>query len=179
VAAAFDAYAAPIDTYERKYHGGMIALNGFVGAMLGRERIDSQGLGGTAWMSAAFAPVGVHASYPVSERLHLGVLLSVLDLGALTTFRMSNSHPDGDLAGAAASGSQPEASSSPKVGLGQVFSPGAYAVFGLGGSPFVLGLGVSYAPELREVTQGSLRTDVSVLRYGAFLAVDIPLLPFN
>jgi hypothetical protein len=179
VAAAFDAYAAPLDTYERKYRGGMIALNGFVGAMLGRERMDSQGLGGTAWMSAAFAPVGVHASYPVWHWLHAGVLLSVLDLGALTSFRLDGAHPDGNLAGAAGSGSQPEAASAPNIGLSHVFSPGAYAVFGLGGSPFVLGLGASYAPELRAVTQGSLRTDVSVLRYGAFLAVDIPLLPFN
>ena len=61
-----------------------------------------------------------------------------------------------------------------------MFSPGAYLVLGIAGSSFVTGFGVSLSPELREAQQsGALTTDVSVVRYGFFAAVDVPILPFN
>ena len=65
----------------------------------------------------------------------------------------------------------------------QVFSPGLYAAFGLFGSPFVAGGGVSYAPELRSLEKTDPATGqttsekVSAFRYGAFLAVDVTIFP--
>jgi hypothetical protein len=178
VAATFDAYAAPLGTYELKYKRSMVALNGFVGGHAGWERLGSEGVTATNTIIGGFAPVGVHGSFPVSDHLHLGFVLSVLDLGAVTTAKVDNEEPEGDLEGADPQ-TEPQASKAAEIGFEQVFSPGAYAVVGLGGSPFVAGFGVSMTPELREVRQDGLRTAVSVLRYGAFLAVDIPIVPLD
>lgn len=179
VAAAFDAYAAPIGTYKLKYKKPMISINGFLGAHAGWERLDSGGVEATSTILGGFAPVGIHASYPVCDCLHLGVLLSVLDLGAVTTTKTdTEDQPEGALDGADPA-TQPKAAAAAQIGFEQVFSPGAYVVAGLGGSPFTLGFGLSLSPELRRVTQDGLETEESVLRYGGFLAVDVPILPFD
>jgi hypothetical protein len=178
VAAAFDAYAAPLGTYELKYKRNMVTLNGMLGWTYSFERMDSQGLKGTAASTAAFAPIGIHLSHNLSGSFHLGGLLTVLDLGAVTALKTTDTQPEGDLAGAP-EGTKPQVSDTPKLGFEQVFSPGAYLVLGLAGSPFVVGAGASLSPKLREVRQDTLKTDVSVLRYGGFLAIDIPILPFG
>lgn len=179
VAAAFDAYAAPLGTYKLKYKRPMVSINGLLGVHAGWERMDSKGVEGTSTIVAAFAPVGVHASHQVCDGLHLGVLLSVLDLGAVTTVKTdADDEPEGTLEGADPM-TTPDAKAAAQIGFEQVFSPGAYLVAGIAGSPFVAGFGVSLSPELREVTQDGLETDVSVLRYGIFIAVDVPILPFQ
>jgi hypothetical protein len=176
VASAFDAYAAPLGTYKLKYKRPMVAINGFLGFHAGWERMDSRGVKGTSPMVAGFAPIGIHASHQVCDGLHLGVLLSVLDLGAVTTIKAnSDDEPSGDLEGADPTTS-PKSKAAAQIGFEQVFSPGGYLVAGIGGTPFVAGVGLSLSPELREVKQDGLKTDVSVLRYGAFLAIDVPIL---
>jgi hypothetical protein len=178
VAAAFDAAAAPLGTYKLKYRRPMVALNGMLGLYGGFEYLNSDGVKGTAPMVAPFAPIGLHGSFPINDSWHVGVLISVLDVGALATYRGGKA-PEGDLAGADPK-STPDVKQTPQVGFAQVFSPGAYLLFGLGGSPFVAGAGLALSPELREVTQeGGFKTDASVLRVGAFLGVDVPIFPLN
>jgi len=183
VAAAFDAYAAPLGSYAAKYRRVVWAINAFVGAFAGRERIRSEGVHGTSWMAAGFAPVGLHVSSPLGStgsdnRLHVGTLISILDLGALTTYRFKQ-----ELSGTLNDGSAPadqgttaEASTAPETGFKQLFAPGLFAVVGIGGSPFVLGAGASLSPELRNVKQGSSSETLPALRYGAFLGADVPIL---
>jgi len=179
VAAAFDAYAAPIGTYKLKYERAMVSINGFLGAHYGWEKLNSGGVKGTHTIVGGFAPIGVHASFPIKKWVHLGVLLSVADLGAVTTAQTDDDEPlEGELEGADPM-TTPKASAAAKIGFEQVFSPGAYLVVGIARTPFVAGFGASLSPELREVQQDGLKTEASVLRYGAFLAVDVPILPFN
>jgi hypothetical protein len=180
VAATLDAYAAPISTYKEKYARGMVALNGMVGAHYSGERIDSDGVHGTSGAFGAFMPIGIHATHPFGAKwVHFGLLLSVLDLGALASFRTS-SEIEGELDGETpAEGDAPEVKKAPEIGFQQVLSPGAFVTLGIAKSPAIVGFGVSMTPELREVQQDELKTQVSVLRYGGFLAVDIPIFPFN
>jgi hypothetical protein len=112
--------------------------------------------------------------------MHVGLLLSVLDLGAVTTIRQEE-ETKGDLPDATdPMTTAPKAEAAAQIGFAQVFSPGAHFLVGIAGSPFVAGFGVSLSPELREVSQaGAVTTEVSVLRYGAFLAVDVPIFPLN
>ncbi|MCA9618336.1 MAG: hypothetical protein KC731_04925 [Myxococcales bacterium] len=184
VAAAMDAFAAPLGTYEVKYRRPLIALNALVGAFAGGERLDESGVSRTSGFIAGFAPVGFHGTIPVrydggAGCVHFGLMLSLLDLGALTTYRFDaelNGKLDdveGDPEEAA------KAKKAPTIGFGQVFSPGAFLTVGIAGSPFIVGGGVSLSPELREVTQDDITTDVAVLRAGAFVAVDVPILPLN
>jgi hypothetical protein len=180
VAATFDAYAAPLGTYELKYEKPMITINGFLGGFAGWERTHTSGLGGSGGVESLFAPIGVHGTLPVvQEYLHLGILLSVLDLGAITTFR-NGDEPTGSLDSATDKNQPVKADQAPQIGLDQVFSPGAYfTIAPIHKSPLVVGVGLSMSPKLRHVTQGAVSEDVSVLRYGFFFAADVPILPLN
>ena len=180
VAATFDAYAAPLGTYEIKYKKPFVGISALVGGHLSAEYLKSEGVEGWNPSFGVFAPVGVHSSFDC-DWTHLGVMLSLLDLGAVTTIRTGPS-PKGDLDGVDdmdAADSKPEAKAAPEIGFAQVFSPGVFVVIGLFESPFVLGGGVSFSPELREVTQAGLTEELSTLRVGGFLAVDVPLFPIN
>jgi hypothetical protein len=116
---------------------------------------------------------------PVLEHVHLGLLLSVLDLGAITTFR-TGAEPGGNLEGASDTTQPVRADEAPQVGIGQVFSPGIYATLApWQASPLVIGVGASLSPRLRQVAQAGVSRDVDVVRVGAFVAVDIPILPLD
>jgi hypothetical protein len=180
VASAIDAAASPIGTYELKYQQPMLALNGIFGWTYGVERMSSKGVSGTNQATAAFAPIGLHLSRQLGDRLHGGLLLTVLDLGAVTAFKTSDDQPEGKLDGVdPMTMDVPKVSETPEITLEQVFSPGAYLVFGLLKTPIVIGGGVALAPSLREVRQDSLVEDVSVLRFGGFIGIDVPILPFS
>lgn len=117
-----------------------------------------------------FAPVGLQASIPVSRKVYVEGMLSVIDLGALTTQRFKAEVSDNK-----------DTTTTTNVTFGQVFSPGAYVMFGLGGSPLVIGGGVSWAPSLRKVSApemgGTVSEELSTLRVGGFLAMDVTILP--
>lgn len=183
VAAALDAYAAPVGSYKAKYRRDSVAINGMVGALGGIESIDSHAVSGQSPFVAGFAAFGVHASMAIGPDggdncFHVGALVTLLDLGALTTRRFEEELESDDSDGTAGDDA-PQAEAQPQLSFAQVFSPGAYLTVGLGGSPFVFGLGVSYAPDLRQVTDEGEQFEVSAFRYGAFLAVDVPILPLN
>ncbi len=175
VSAALQAAAAPADSYRTKYQRPVVALDALVGGLVGYEspnKPSNQALGDTqgSGIAAGFAPVGVEATVPICSALYFGGMLSVLDLGALTTARFKSE----------VSTSQ-TVTSQTNVTVGQVFSPGVYALFGLGGSPLVVGGGASFAPSLRtlDTTNGgnAASENVSVVRVGGFLAMDLTILP--
>jgi hypothetical protein len=93
----------------------------------------------------------------------LSLFLSVVDLGAITTFRLSDDEtPVND------------------IQWQNVFAPGVYVVWGIGNTPLALGVGGQYGPELRNVkTVEGVATptiDSRAFRLGISLTVDIPLL---
>ena len=162
VASTLEAATAPVGSYASKYERSVIAINAMLGVSGGSEWDGANSAAGTL---GGFAPVGIHATVPLKpDVFHAGLLVSILDIGALTQARLSGSD---------------SISQAPNVGVAQVFSPGLFATLGLFGSPFVLGLGGEITPALRTQTEanGSNR-DVPSLRLGGFLALDVPLFPF-
>jgi hypothetical protein len=121
----------------------------------------------------AFTSVGLAISYGDNSWLRcipgksFSLFLSVLDLGALTTFRLQGDKP------------------LPEFEVKNIVAPGVHAIFGIH-APFVVGFGAQYGPQLRkiEITEkiGTEETvkevSSSAWRFGAFVSVDIPIFNF-
>ncbi len=178
VAAALDRAIAPIGSWRLKRQKPLWSISALVGGAFGYEvPRDGEAPGGQAfeggWAGGLMAPIGLEYSWPVAKAWSAGLLLSVLDVGQVTWSRLEEQKQDEEEAGA---------ETVPDTSLSQVFSPGLYLVFGAGNTPFTFGIGGSYAPGLRAYTFSvddvGAERDISVLRFGAFLAVDVTLLPF-
>jgi hypothetical protein len=158
---AFEAAAEPVGAWRQKRgkHHSALTINGYVGVQGGGEWLSGHDVASSrAWQGGLFAPIGFEASKGFCKDSSIGVLLSVIDLGALVDFR------DGTNA-------------NPNVGFRQVFSPGLYALYGLPIGPITAGGGVSLAPELRSVNLngGTLTQDVNAIRLSVFFAVDVTI----
>lgn len=186
VAAALDAAAAPVGSYKVKFERPAIALNAFVGVSVAGEWLLSDRASGSSISFGGFAPIGVHMTWPVGDvKVPLGFMVSAFDLGALTQQRFTQEVESADQTGGESSSSG-TSSMSATVGLEQLFSPGLYGTIGFFSkdyrSPLVLGAGFSFVPNLRkvELTDAARSSfDAPVLRMGAFLALDLTLLPLN
>jgi hypothetical protein len=172
VAAVLQAAAAPASAYKNKYKSPTVALNALVGVALGKEGVRN---GGTRWgdFVGAFAPVGVHATTPVGDSLHVGALISVINLGALVSARF-----DADT-----SKTPGTIQSDPNVSFSNVLSPGAFLTLGLFGSPFLLGAGAQVVPASRQIVtadaSGGVHTSSAAgVQVLGFLSVDVPLFAF-
>lgn len=182
VAATLEAAVDPLGSYRAKYQRDTITLGAMLGFAAGWEGLPRQDVtGSTSGTFGVFAPVGFHLAWPYEAegaKYHGGFFVSVLDLGALASYRIDNElKPTNETKTA-------EAATEPNVSFEQVFSPGVYGVLGFCGSPFVFGGGISAAPALRDVTfvdsvGGATTTSESAaLRYQFFVAVDVPLIGF-
>jgi hypothetical protein len=181
VSAALEGYAEPLGSYATKYRARRIALNGLVGIFGGAELISASGAHGGSGFFGGFAPVGLHLTTPLGASgaendFHLGLLLSAIDLGAITTYRF-NEDLSGDLQGTDPN-AKPEAAPAPQIGFEQIVAPGAFLTLGIAGSPFTVGAGVSIAPRLRKITQAGAQVEASALRMGLSLSIDVPILFF-
>lgn len=189
VATTLESAAAPVGSYKLKYQRPTVSINAFVGGLGGTELMRTPAVGGAnaettrSPMIAGFAPVGIHATLPFDPSesggysFHVGALVSVIDVGALTTARFTtevNTSPD----------ATQRTSASPNVGVGQIFSPGVYLTLGLFKTPLLIGGGASLGPGLRTVdtttkSTGAVESDnISTVRIGGFVAMDLTLLPF-
>jgi hypothetical protein len=150
--AAFEKYAAPIDSYQAKRQPGThLALTGLVGGTVGEEWGNGHGK-----ELALFAPVGVDLTWGGCRAC--GAFLSVIDVGALTATRLEGK----------------SRVQTPNPTVAQVFSPGLYFRMTLAG-PLVFGAGASVVPALREDANS---TKYMVFRATAFLSADVTMLPF-
>ena len=90
------------------------------------------------------------------------LFFSVLDVGAITAFRLTDYETPVD-----------------NVQWSNILAPGFYLSWGLGNTPLALNIGGQYGPSLRNVKAAdgaaSLTIDSRAFRFGASLAVDIPL----
>lgn len=183
VAKTLEAAAAPVGSYRLKFEQPVLSLNAFVGAGGGYESVRTEaGVAGSPYVSL-LAPVGLHATWPRpgTHPHHVGVFLSVLDIGNLVAVRLR------DVEGV--QGLRVESPS--KVSFAQVLAPGAFFTLGVRSpgelTPFVLGAGVAYAPQGRELVTSATnpqtgeleesRSLVGATRFSVFLAVDVTLLP--
>lgn len=178
---ALENAAAPVGSWKRKHKEFTWGLNGFVGGIGGIELLPfTEGITASPGVGTAggvLASVGIDFSGPIYKKCTWshGVFISLIDLGQLTWSRFSNLQE-------AKSGEKATANVAPEVNFAQIFSPGLYYHISLGDSPFTIGVGSSLAPALRSYTFQSTMAPseraLSILRIGAFVAVDITILPF-
>jgi hypothetical protein len=152
-----------------------LGLNAFGGIYGGADWAGfsrEQAGGETSSFGGLYLPVGLAVTTPwsVGRLGTVGVFVQVVDVGALASWRLDEST---------------KVDRRPEVELGQVFSPGLFAVLHIRGAPLSIGYGWSYAPELRRARDVSDSEDqspdhpsrLSADRRGVFIAMDIPLFP--
>ena len=91
--------------------------------------------------------------------------MPVIDVGAIAAFRFND----------------PDAGDLPDLKWANLFSPGAYVVWGFAKKwPIAIGLGAQRGPNLRKINSDlmpEIKED-SGWRYGGFISVDIPVFNF-
>lgn len=184
VSAALSAAAAPVGSWRAKRQSIHLSVTGVVGLLGGGEAVmpfySQPGLlaGGAIGPMAA---LGFDLQFPITPLTaswSMGLFASVLDVGQLAWARVSHSgQPEG-----MATNTQTQVSTASEVSFLSVLSPGLYLKVGAGKTPFTFGIGASFAPDLRKYfyVQNSAPEQsglFSLLRFGAFLAVDLTLFP--
>ncbi len=160
VAAAIDAIALPPGSARlKKASPFSVSLNGYTGLAGGRERLELTKK--EAFTGALSAPIGFAFNLGRNKRSY-SLYLPVIDVGALVAFRFKDA----------------TASNLPELDWSNLFSPGAYFVWGFHKKwPFVIGLGGQRGPNLRKIDNVNfpdIKTD-SGWRLGGFFSVDIPV----
>lgn len=151
-----------------------VMLNAYVGVQGGVELL--LGDGGVAGHLGPTVSIGPELSWGIGPSSSFSFYVPLLDVGMLGDFRLGGK---GNGSGLAAT---EDVEATPNIGFAQVFAPGLYMMFGLGKSPFALGLGAQIAPALRATTSTDTAIpsqDFSTLRVGGFLAIDIPVFIFR
>jgi len=172
VKAALEEAAAPLQSWRRKdieqWGATITGLPGVGFAYeLPVERTSSHERApeGITVAPALMLGVDIHRGFGCSR---FGLLFNVLDLGAVATIRLDSSKRESDEA---------QAEEKPEIRFEQVFAPGLYPYIGYG--PFDFGVGVGFVPSLRPARVDDTRNiePLNVLRFGAFVAVDVSILP--
>lgn len=178
--AVIESVVAPVGSYRMKRRRMMLSIAAYVGAAAGREQLTSDVLAagddGRSRYVAPTAYLGLDLSVPFHNRIipHGGLMLSIVDLGSLLSYRTSSATVITDTA------MEAEVSQVSSVGFAQVFSPGVFARFGVGGSPLVLGAGVAFVPNARQISNASgIDEELGAIRWSLFVAIDVTLLPFH
>jgi hypothetical protein len=125
-----------------------ITINSYLGAGLGRDRLlDAPAdLDADAFGAALSVPIGLTYSFSpkfLRNRSSFSIHIPLLDLGAITAYR---SNPNGQTA---------NVNALPELEWKNLFSPGAYLIYNFADSPFSLGIGGQYGPQLRELNQAN------------------------
>jgi hypothetical protein len=99
----------------------------------------------------------------ITGRSH-SLFVSVLDIGAITSFRLVNDDTE----------------ALPEFNWNNILAPGLYYVNGWKDTPLTMGIGVQYGPQLRtiEIDGASLELDKALFSVRLFLTVDVPLFNF-
>jgi hypothetical protein len=179
VEAAIEAVALPSGSSRIKRETPFnVSLNGYTGLFYGREQIDGVTNTGSYFNSyGVSAPIGISISRGHSF-LFLGtgkkgwkenkygwsstLFLSVVDIGALASFRFTNDSTQ----------------TVPNIQLKDIISPGVFYSIGIPKSPLSFSCGYQLGPLLREVTQTKNSYSQNYTRFSISLCVDIPLLNF-
>lgn len=171
---AITRFSAPQGSYKRKRQSGGFYINvnayvgGAIGAEWGKQQDDSYTGAKPALAFGPWLPIGLELGYSLgskaASRHSLGLFVHALDLGALAYWRITT--PDDQL------------QNRPEVGFMQVFSPGAFVMWGLPKVPVSLGLGAAWAPRLRSLVQATSEADQrDAIRLNFTAAVDLPIFP--
>ncbi len=156
-------YAMPVGGSSKKKRSRFdMALNAYMGVGAGQETLYTDSLSQSAAYVGISAPVGVSVSTGLGKGGSFSLFFPMIDVGALASYRLNDNDFD----------------NLPKLTFKNIFSPGAYLVYGFGNDiPLSLGMGAQMGPNLREVTNEARFnvTEVRGWRWGVFMAVDIPI----
>ena len=166
VKAALDAAAVPVGSSRNKREQIFnLSINSYLGVAVSNEKLERPAPG-QAPDRLAFGlsvPVGVSASFALSWPRHssISVFASLLDLGAVTSFRIND----------------PYAEDLPELNFKNVFAPGGFLIYNFPKSPISLGFGFQQGPQLRSITENGIEIDKSSAFRGpiGFLSIDVPL----
>jgi len=158
VSDAISAFALPPGgSAIKKYSKFSIALNAYVGLSAGQEVLQNVG---SKTYYAVTTPIGVTFNWGFNNAGAIGIMASVLDIGALTAFRFQDN----------------TVNELPDLRFENVLAPGGYLIYNVPKYPISIGVGAQLGPNLRTVKNSSLGiTQTSGWRWGAFLAVDLPM----
>ena len=141
-------------------------LNAYVGGFLGGECLSGYPDKSTIhyhWCTSVTAPIGIDWStcIPLKPSWSCGVFFSLIDVGALVSYRLQKD----------------TTSSSPAINLRNVFAPGVHFNLGIANTPVTLSFGAQYAPSVEEINGNQVQLQPNkCFRYGAELLIDIPIL---
>ncbi len=164
-----EAYALPVGSYVQKRRATSmnIALNGYVGVFGGGEKLNMQDLQNSLVLSemgykttfGVTAPIGVAFSWSLGENSSLSIFPSIVDLGAVVSYRFNN----------------PDTEDLPEFALQNIIAPGVQASLGIPKTPLVFSGGWQNGPLLRRITSTDIEESVDASRWFLNLSVDIPL----
>jgi hypothetical protein len=168
VKAAISAVAVPPGSSSLKRNARLnVGVNGYFGLGFHRETLTADSLAGNLRQSGAIGlsvPVGIAFSM---GQLQIGrreqsfsLFIPVLDLGAVTTYRLNQKDLPSEL---------------PKLSFGNLISPGAYLLWNIPKSPFTIGGGAQFGPQLRQISVDGKRISSSAWKYGLTCAIDVPI----
>jgi hypothetical protein len=159
-------YALPSQSYRLKRNSNFsISINSFSGLSLGTEKTLAENniAGVSKWgaIGGVTAPIGTALNWGKkgkNKESAYSLFVPIIDIGAAFSYRWSNS----------ASGFPDD------LRWSQVFSPGAYFVWGIPRTPITAVVGGQLTPKLRNINITGTNVVSNTIRFGVNLSVDIP-----
>jgi hypothetical protein len=158
----------------KKYTRHNLSVQTYLGAFY-TPNPASNGINGT-WSDkfGVIAPIGISWTpgfMSWGKGGSLSLFTSLFDIGAIVDYKLRKEpNPTAPASGDSV------INKDYKIELGQIFSPGVYVVYGLGGNlPLSVGFGSQYGPGLSKIKDGSDPIAGNPRwRWNLFLAVDLP-----
>lgn len=146
-------------------------INSYLGVAAGRDRLlnvpDNLDLAQDAFGASLAVPIGLTYSFSPSflkRNSSFSIHIPLLDLGAITAYRQNPNNTNYSI------------DNLPDFSWNNLFSPGLFAVYNFSNSPFSLGVGGQYGPQLREIKFNTGEAvNVNSWRFPmAFFTIDVP-----
>lgn len=167
VKAAIQAVAVPPGSSSVKRKSSFnVALNGYFGAGFHNEILTSSAIPDDQQRSSTFGlsvPIGLTASIGglgKSENWSYSLFLPIIDVGAITAYRLNQGNTQSDL---------------PELSFSNLIAPGAYVLVNFPKSPFTVGAGAQFGPQARKITINGLEQSSGAWRYGIVATIDVPI----
>lgn len=155
-----------------------VELGAYFGAALSQERlvlpagIEAPELEEDVFGAALFVPVGISYSRNIGGNKSITFFGSIIDLGAITAFRLEERNSD-----------DPSAASVdrlPEFRMANIIAPGFHLMYNFPKSPFTLGVGVQDGPSVRKFTLAgqTLERQARSVRGMITFSVDVPIFRF-
>jgi hypothetical protein len=160
---AIEAVALPVGSATiKKKTDWSISLNGYLGGFTGKEYLANKLTNKEGSIAGVYCPLGVAINKGIGSA-SLSAFLSVIDLGAVASFRLEND----------------STALLPDLKLQNILAPGAGIILGLPKWPLSIGWTYQLGPVLRDIEAGQAVLDEKANnRWQVFLAVDIPIVHF-